>query len=71
MNGQTSALKRTLLLTGTGALIEAARRALKRGIARRKRTLAMRRTRSVFKKVGLAAAVAGLGFWTMSAIRAR
>lgn len=58
----TSALKRTAFLTGATALVESTRRAIKRAIVRQRRARAMRRSKVVLRRVGVAAAFAGLAF---------
>ena len=58
----SSALKRTAFLTTAGALVETTRRALRRALIRRRRIRAMRRSKVVFTRMGLAAAATGLAF---------
>ena len=54
----TSALKRTAFLTGASALVETTRRA----IVKQRHARAVQRSKTVLKRVGLAAAFAGLAF---------
>ena len=63
MKPRNAALMRAALMTGAGALVETARRRIKRATARR-------RSKAVLKKVGIAAAVAGAAFGTVAAFRA-
>ena len=61
---------RAVLVTGAGALIETARRGIKRAIARKRRERNINQGKSVLKKVGIVAAVAGATYGTVAAFRA-
>ena len=61
---------RDAVITGAGALVDGARQGVRQAVARYKRERAWSTTRRVFTTVGVAAAIAGVAYGTVAAIRA-
>jgi len=70
MKPRNAALMRAAVMTGAGALVETARRGIKRAISRRRRERTLSKSKAVLKKAGIAAAIAGAAFGTIAAVRA-